>query len=278
MATRGLIESSIDAFWSTAGAPRPTTPQDLLRRNQPGRKPGVTGSKSARGRPLCLGTGVAAAGSHSARTSHSARRAAPDQEAHTEFRHVTVELSGREGFNSIAVNGIWRFWRVKNGRLAFRRDVELQVEPEDVEEEGCSDDSTSAGADTAAKQRGTSQTGVATVRLFLFYTPQVDSWLISDSSDTSGSVTADCGPVGEGEDFGNHWRIWDGEQWCEDRNIVVEVALGGPGFPNLKGLRVATAASTKQRAFSQEPRTTVPRAPSSDKPLDSARPRRSSRR
>jgi len=279
MAQKALIDSHIDAFWKAAGGARPTTPQDLIRRNQPVRKPGG-GSKSARG------PGEARQSSASA-YPHSARRAAPEAEAHPEFRHITVELSGREGYNAIAINGIWRFWRVKGGRLAFRRDVELQVEAENIEEEeGCSDDSAVASAEAAAQRSGAAdQTGVATVRLFLFYAPQVDSWLISDTPDSSGSVTGDCGPVGDDEDLSNNWRVWDGERWCEDRNIVVEVALGcgvgAPAIPNLKGLRVVPSNATRQRACSQEPRvgnTALPRAPISDKPLDSSRPRRSARK
>jgi hypothetical protein len=178
-----------------------------------------------------------------------------------------VELSGREGFNSIAVNGVWKFWRVKNGRLAFRRDVELEAEGEDIEEEGCSDDS--------ANQTGGGQSGSSTVRLFLFYASQVDSWLISTTSDASGSVTADCGPVGNGEDLGSNWRVWDGERWCEDRNVNAEVALGSTAFPNLKGLRVVAAPGAKQRAVSQDSRTSC--APSFERAQDSARRRRTPR-
>lgn len=246
-------------------------PQDIIRRSHP-RKLGAGGSKSARGPGLPKLAGypprfaAALAGA-----PHSARRSAPEPEAHSEFRHVTVELYGREGFNSIAVNGIWRFWRVKDGRLAFRRDV--KVEGEDAEEEGCSDDTVAA---TTAKQAGSGQPRTASVRLFLFYSSQVDSWLISDSPDTSGTVTSDCGPVGNGEDLSNNWRIWDGERWSEDRNVHAEVALGSESVPNLKGLRIISLPGTKQRAASQDGR--APRVKSFEKPLDSARHCLTSRR
>lgn len=260
MATRGLVESSIDAFWSAAAAAQPTLPQDVLRRSQPARKL-AHGTKSGYNSKSSRVNGAGTSG------SLSARRAAPDPEAHAEFHNITVELSGREGYNSIAVNGIWRFWRVRCGRLAFLRDVEMPMV-----EDYCSDPSTAVAS--ADVQAAGSRPGVATIRLYLFYLQQVDSWIISDTPDSSGSITADCGPVGNGNDLDNHWRIWDGGRWCEDRNVVAEVALGGPGFPNLKGLRVMQLPPVKQRAMSQEPRTAVPRAPSSERPQDSARPRR----
>jgi hypothetical protein len=128
---------------------------------------------------------------------------------------------------------------------------------------------------------------VMTARLFLYYSPQVDHWLISDSPEGGGSVTADCGPVGaDGEDLGQHWRVWDGESWRQDRNIHSEVALGGLGFEHLKGLRIVQQPlKSRHRAHSQEPRGNMHlpelpelrevRAPAdSMKPLASARQRR----
>lgn len=259
MATRGLIDAHIDAFWKTAGTDRPLTPKDLHRRSNPPRKSSC-GSKSARGAGTTATSGYRTSG------SLSARRAAPDPDAHPEFKNVTVELSGREGYNAVAVNGIWRYWRVKNGRLAFQRTIHLSDEQNAYQEEGCSDDS--AAPQSECKATGDNQ--ASSIRLFLFYMPPVDSWVISDAPNGTGSVTADCGPVGS-EDLGNHWRIWDGEQWSEDRNVVVEVSLGGPGFPNLKGLRVMQLAPLKQRSLSQDGRCSLPRAPSCDKPADSIR-------
>lgn len=273
------LASGIDAFWSAAGTTRPPTPQDRDRRRAKSPKSGSqsargAGSEKAAGYPLSL----------SAKAPLSARRTDKNSDnLYPEFKHVTVELIGREGFNAIAVNGIWRFWRVKSGRLAFCRDVDLDEEDDDIEEEGCSDDSAIASVDATVNRAGHSRKATPqSVRLYLFYASQVDSWLISDAPDASGSVTADCGPVGSEEDLGNIWRVWDGERWCEDRNIEVEVALGGPGFPNLKGLRLISLppAVPKQRAASQDPLSSMPRAPSGDKPPDSVsvRPQRKSSR
>lgn len=208
----------------------------------------------------------------------SARRAEPEAEPAAELRQVSVELRGREGYNAAAVNGIWRFWRVRGGRLAFTRDVELRVERDDVEvtseidedaddvdgqgrrrrcggSKGLEED----GGGGSQNTTGGATTGVARVRLFLYFVPQLDTWLISDAPDcgsggTSGTVAADCGPVGkDGTDFCQLWRVWDGEAWREDRNIVAEVAWGGPKPPNIQGLRAEPWLSLRQRAQSQEP-------------------------
>lgn len=171
-------------------------------------------------------------------------------QALSDFRHVTVELSGREGYNAAAVNGVWRFWKVLGGRLAFRRDAELEASGD------------GSPRSPEADVGGPVAVGGATFRLFLFYLPEVDAWLISDSADTLGSVAADCGPVGHGgADLGQHWRVWDGSDWREDRNIVAEVAHGGPRVAALDGLRVAAPrhADHGQRAQSQDPRR--PREP-----------------
>lgn len=274
MATRGLVDASIDAFWNSAGSARPATPPEL-RRSQPHRRTGgprASSLKSARG--------YAASGGG----PHSARRGAPaaEQDLPSEFQHVTVELSGREGYNAVAVNGIWRFWRVRAGRLAFRRDAGLQVEPDNLEEEGCSSEDSggaTSDANAAAGRTGNGQSGTETIRLFLFYAPQVDAWLISDSANLSGSISADCGPVGDDEDLGNHWRVWDGEKWRQDRNIVAEVSYGSSSISNLNGLRVVKPKQERQRAASQEPSSMLPsllpKVPDCEKPQDSARrPRR----
>lgn len=273
MATRALVDSSIDAFWKAAGTARPTTPQDLLRRTQPTKR--ATAQKTAK-----RASSVAV---------QSARKSEPDTEVHEEFRAVTVELSGREGFNAVAINGIWQFWLVRNGRLAFRREVEIEVERDDIQEttgDGSTADREKSPDDEAAPttSRGGSNRGVATVRLFLHYVPQVDSFLISDAADESGTVVADCGPVSaSGEDLGQHWRVWDGERWREDRNIVAEVAFDGPQPPTLMGLRVIQPAAltgtsgpgSRTRAHSQEARMSAtltayppvePRAPLSARP------------
>ncbi|CAE7366027.1 unnamed protein product [Symbiodinium natans] len=50
------------------------------------------------------------------------------------YKTVTVELKGREGYNSSAVNGLWHYWRVKGGRLAFQREINLAEGKEEEEE------------------------------------------------------------------------------------------------------------------------------------------------
>lgn len=262
MATRALVDSSINAFWDTARSARPTTPQDLLRRSQ------ALPSKKSVSQKLAKRVTSGSV------PIQSARRQESDAEVQDEFRSITVELSGREGFNGTAINGIWRFWRVRNGRLAFRREVEFEVERDDIQEATDAHAETTGADGTAGVQedvdtgatpcssRGGNR-GVATVRLFLFYMPQVDTWLISDAADGSGTVVADCGPVyTSGEDLGQHWRVWDGDMWREDRNITAEVAYGGPQPPTIKGLRVLQPAtlppprapSQRTRAHSQESR------------------------
>lgn len=149
---------------------------------------------------------------------------------------MSVETFGRDGYNAVAVNGEWSFWRVKNGRLAFRREVELEVdvsdgEDEELEHRGEAASQSSRGGDS----RGTA---LISVRLFLFYMPQVDMWVISDGPDTTGTVVADCGPVLRDPDLSQHWRVWDGEAWLEDRNVQVEVHLPDPAPVNLRGLTV----------------------------------------
>ncbi|CAJ1396292.1 unnamed protein product, partial [Effrenium voratum] len=110
-----------------------------------------------------------------------------------EFRKVLVELTGREGYNAAAVNGKWHFWKVKSGRVAFQRELSLE----------------------GAAPEG----AVPSLRLFLFYVPQTDTWIISDAPDASGSVVADCGPVLGGTDLQQSWRVWDGDGWKEETGV-----------------------------------------------------------
>eukprot|EP00435_Cladocopium_sp_Y103_P052066 s1995_g16.t1 len=53
--------------------------------------------------------------------------------------------------------------------------------------------------------------------------PQTDAWIISDAPDLSGNVIADCGPLNEGKDLEQIWRVWDGDGWKEDHNISAEI-------------------------------------------------------
>merc|ERR1712217_82359 len=90
---------------------------------------------------------------------------------------------------------------------------------------------------------------------------QIDAWLISDNVDGSGDVIADCGPLdnSRGSDFGAFWRVWDGETWRQDRNVVAEAVLGENPPNGLQGLRVlvsqpcSSAPAAVGRASSQEP-------------------------
>ncbi|CAJ1423392.1 unnamed protein product [Effrenium voratum] len=141
-----------------------------------------------------------------------------------EFRKVLVELTGREGYNAAAVNGKWHFWKVKSGRVAFQRELSLE----------------------GAAPEG----AVPSLRLFLFYVPQTDTWIISDAPDASGSVVADCGPVLGGTDLQQSWRVWDGDGWKEDLNISVELSV--PESMSLSGLCVAPATARPREI--QEPR------------------------
>jgi len=169
-----------------------------------------------------------------------------NSDANPEFRTVTVEISGRSGYNTAAINGVWNFWRIIGGRLAFSRDAEVQVEHSAVVGEGNDELVEDDEEEVKAK-----------VRLYLFYVPRIDMWLISDAPDMSGSIAADSGPVGSDIDLGQNWRVWDGETWSEDRNIVVEIVVGDPAPVGLKpgGLCVAAATPSvaSRRAKSQEP-------------------------
>lgn len=167
-----------------------------------------------------------------------------------EYRAITVELQGRVGYNALAVNGVWRVWRVRAGRLAFFRDAEFQMDPSEHTEH--TEAGGVAGGEAAATQRG-----LATVRLYLFYMQPVDSWVISDTPGITGSIVADCGPVGQKQDLAQAWRVWDGEsKWCEDGNITAEIALGGPVPPGLQGLQLVRVerGAARPRAHSHDAR------------------------
>lgn len=125
-----------------------------------------------------------------------------------EFKKVVVEISGRDGYNSAALNGVWHFWKVKNGRLAFDREIQLREE---------------ADEDSDASPKRDLEEDVKILRLFLFYVPQTDAWIISDAPDLAGNVIADCGPLNEGKDLEQIWRVWDGDGWKEDHNISAEI-------------------------------------------------------
>lgn len=265
MSTRGMVNASIDAFWGAAGLPRPPTPQDLRRTGRPPKRSSRPG-----GAGTAAGQGTTSRG--------------PDPEVHSEFRHVSVEITGREGYNALAVNGTWRFWRVRGGRLAFRRDADLEAsdaEGASGEEDDSEPEATSRPVREGCCKRSGAHT---TLQLFLHYAQQVDAWVITDAPDGLGNVVADCGPVVRGADLAQHWRVWDGEAWREDRNVVAEVDQGDPPPANLRGLLIvpglpASAAplSARARAKSQDPRPLVPdfrlsaRAPDAVKPLPTPR-------
>jgi len=256
MATRGLIDSTIDSFWKTARTSgRPTTPQDLLRRNQPqlSARRTLTNSMTS-GVPTPRTQAVASSSRHGATLRCKSQDPTVQAlETREDFQRVQLQLRGREGYNAMGVNGVWAFWRVHNGRLAFARDVELQVPASNLQVT-----SDSAEHNTSLEiedQLSSEQQAKVKLRFFLFYLEQLDTWVISDSVGRSGSVIADCGPVGRNcQDLDQYWRIWDGQQWTEDRNVVAEVQMGGPMPLGLQGLRVVPKLPLRSRASSQEPR------------------------
>jgi len=226
MASRALVDKSIDAFWEAAGVPRPSPTQDFARKaaSRPPRKPRSVGASRPtprQGASSCIGP---------------AGLPPVEPELHQDFRRVSVEISGREGYNDLAVNGVWSFWRVCCGRLAFVRDVTLDAEGSGAEHE---DDEEGKGQRGDERHRG----GNDGIRLFLHYSSQVDAWLISDSPSSSGCILADCGQTVGGHDMEQHWRVWDGDSWMEDRNIRAEVLVSGPPPVALQGLRVLPAGS-----------------------------------
>lgn len=272
MATRALVDASIDAFWNAAG----TGAQELRKPSRPVVTPRRFGPDGA-GAPS-LPTVTRKSGGSSSSASAALRA-----EANAEYRGISVELRGREGYNAAAINGIWHFWRVRAGRLAFRRTVQVPCEEAEhkgalgqdmlgeQEERNRLDSGAEAGRTLPPAPEG------GAVQLYLFYEAEVDAWLISDAPDTSGNIAADCGPVGRGMDFGQHWRVWDAKTWCEDRNITAEVTFGGPVPGTLEGLRIVpagTAQGARLRAQSQDqmPLLPEPRRPSLPRPPDTARP------
>eukprot|EP00929_Paragymnodinium_shiwhaense_P080866 TRINITY_DN42213_c0_g2_i1.p1 TRINITY_DN42213_c0_g2~~TRINITY_DN42213_c0_g2_i1.p1 ORF type:complete len:312 (+),score=29.09 TRINITY_DN42213_c0_g2_i1:89-1024(+) len=236
MSSRAHVDACIDAFWSTAGQKRPVTHQELAKsRPAESRVPKlpVATKRSPSATPDAVEPSGAASNS--------------------EFRKITVEISGRCGYNAEAVNGCWRFWRVRGNRLAFLRDLDLDGPSDDVGLDELAPSGPMDALDVACQKASRTR-----LRLFLYYHSHVDAWVISDSPDAAGSICADCGPVAGDDDLGQHWRVWDGEGWKEDRNIVSEIVLDGPMPANLQGLRLAPAApklctSARTRSASQEP-------------------------
>lgn len=221
MATRALIDASIDSFWNAAGVPCPTNTHCLEKRSA----------------SLKLPKSLSQGGS----------RAPPAAPAEVDvYKKVTVMLTGREGHNAAAVNGLWYYWRVKGGRLAFQRQIVLPSAEED-------------GDDGPSPQL---------LRLFLYYVPPTDAFVISDSCDaTVGSIMADCGPIGEGMDLEQNWRVWDGGGWKEDRNVEAEIRVPDTLPLSMSGLRVAAPPSTargQRTGGRQEP--PLPRAPLTARP------------
>mmetsp|Transcript_71395 Transcript_71395/g.167259 ORF Transcript_71395/g.167259 Transcript_71395/m.167259 type:complete len:255 (+) Transcript_71395:57-821(+) len=240
MATRALIDASIDSFWSAAGVPCPVNPH--CRDGK--RSASVKLPKSlSRGRPK------------------------PPQPALVEaeaYKSVSVELSGREGYNSGAVNGRWHFWRVKGGRLAFQRELRLSDEEEDAASPSGSDSTKETDEPKTPKAGGASSPSL--LRLFLYYVPQTDAYVISDASDATGSIIADCGPVEAGVELEQNWRVWDGDTWKEDWNVTAEILAPESAAAMMSGLRVlqAPVSARGPPAMQEAP---WPRAPLSARPV-----------
>eukprot|EP00435_Cladocopium_sp_Y103_P053685 s1995_g17.t1 len=107
MATHALIDASIDSFWAAAGVPCPAP--------NGGRKKKSALPKLPQGQGYSQG-------------AKAAVKPKLNEAIGQEFKKVVVETSGREGYNSAALNGLWHFWKVKNGRLAFDREIQLREE------------------------------------------------------------------------------------------------------------------------------------------------------
>lgn len=277
MATRALVEASIDSFWHEAGVPRPPSPRGPKRqqptklnagsaihpklRLPPGGGVGKSRARQSladRGYPTPSSVTEGSRRGSVVSTSAGPPRSRVADRDWEEFHGVAVELTGREGYNATAVNGTWDFWSVKNGRLAFRREVLVDTGEEDrstpLHESGSESDARQPDADAAGSSAPAAQTAV---RLFMVYVQKTDTWIIADSPDTSGCVVADCGPVGEADDLGQNWRVWDGEGWKEDLNITAQIMVDDSMPQRLRGLRVMPHGSTQanpHRAKSQDGR------------------------
>mmetsp|Transcript_30158 Transcript_30158/g.70375 ORF Transcript_30158/g.70375 Transcript_30158/m.70375 type:complete len:285 (-) Transcript_30158:17-871(-) len=234
MANRRVIEASIDSFWEAAEKLPISHKASALRTGKVARHVPplplsareATAGAVSRGRSL-RNSSTAAGACHSARVARAPKELElppPGSES------VTVELCGREGFNEAAVNGVWRFWRVEAGRLAFKRQV--HIVPDEPDSPGLGEGDATAEAE---------------ITLYLRYVPEVDAWVVTDSARGDGDVLADCGPIGrDGEDLGQHWRVYDGSSWAEDTNILAEVSFPDSVNGGLSTLRVPaqSAAST----------------------------------
>jgi len=281
MATRAYVEASIDSFWKEADRnPRAPSPQEPFRRHRSSAKRGAGGGGGKL--PPSLASlapgdkGFNGSGGRKQASGYSASAGPPRSRADTDaedFKKVCVEIEGREGFNSKAVNGIWRFWKVKSGRLAFRREV--RVESPEEEELNDADDRNEAIAETSCAEPRRSTDRIC---LFLHYVPKTDAWIISDAPDTSGCVLADCGPVGKAMDLEQVWRVWDRDGWKEDRNILAEVKTDDRASSRISGLRLmpsgaqAAPLSSRGRAASQDVHYPEPTAPASARLPNTARP------
>jgi len=273
MATRSLVEASIDSFWNEAGVPRPPSPRGPKRQQPAKLKAGIVvnpklrlppspGVDKPRARQTDRGypapssvTEGSRRGTCNASTSAGPPRSRVADRDWQEFRNVAVELAGREGYNAAAVNGTWIFWNVKNGRLAFRREVLVDIGEEEksdtLHEPGSVSNAPNPDDVALSSPARVAQTAV---RLFLVYVQKTDTWIISDSADSTGCVVADCGPVGKADDLDQNWRVWDGEGWKEDRNITARILVDDSLPQRLSGLRVVPHGSTQANPLTSRDR------------------------
>jgi hypothetical protein len=238
MATRGLVDSCINAY--LAPGARPTTPKQLLARNtqassgyKPSKKSVAKDDDEAQFEAFCRmkdkeekqGKQRQEKERHE-KSSMQAVRPDPYADFAMAFSAVSIQVQNREGINSEAVNGTWKYWKVVNGRLAFFR--EITEEPQNAEAE----------EDAAPEAEDVTGKSLTVHRLYLFYERILDMWLISDTGSIEGVIVADCGPVTDETDLEQIWRVWGGDGWQPDERVTATVVVDGPPSEMLEGLRV----------------------------------------
>jgi len=244
MATRGLVDSCIDAY-ITPGA-RPTTPKQLLARSKAGnggyrstKKSSAKDDEEAQFEAFCRMKDKQEKQEKKDRLEKERQekqqklerqivqgvRPDPYAEFAADFSKVSISIQNREGMNAEGINGTWNFWKVRNGRLAFFREIFEESEDAQPEE------------DAALEAEDITGKPLIVLRLFLFYDRILNMWLVTDTGDVDGMIVADCGPAGE-SDLEQVWRVWSGDGWEPDERVSATVIVDGPTSEMLEGLRV----------------------------------------